>query len=309
MDRKEIRLAMEGDDFKGKQAMRTDRKLNQSKYSEVGNMAMAKNKNQNQQLLKSLDCYDKQRIKAARSIEFAQRSFKENLKTLSTKLGDGQFDDSRLRRFQGEKRRQSSPAQLSFIKSTDSLSLKESLSPESETAEAPFSNGTRSRVVNDANRLAFHRHSLPPDEYSSLRAFQSRKANKPLSLKPDTVNIPSNLKSASWSNLQRLQQTLSQAQQNLGNSKSMSSSLPKIDSVELTTERKTTKKVTFSENKVLPSIKKPENPIKKGYQCNNVLVETFSEAERAESLRGKKERNPVIDEESEAPIIIVSDNH
>lgn len=313
MDRKESNLSIDSKNIEVKRApKRIERKVSQSKYSEVGNMATAKNKSQDLQLMKSLDHYDKQRLKAARSIEFAQRSFKNNLKTLNNKLGDVQFDDPRLRRYHGrEQRRQSSPAPLSHTKSTDSLDVntKGNLSPQSEM-EMPLSDEARGRF------LSYHRHSLPP-ENSSLRTFQDVKTNKALSLKPDSINMQSRayFKSASWSNLQ---ETLSQAQQNFGNSKSVSFSLPKIDSVE-SCDRTVQKKVTFSEHKVLPSIKKPENLAANIQLEGDASVETLSSPE---SPRGKKNipfrlqkdreldpKNPVIDEEVEVPIILVSNNH
>lgn len=319
MDRKDTKLSMESKDGKAKQGTRLDRKISQSKFSEVGNMAAAKNKSHNLQLMKNLDHYDKQRLKAARSIEFAQRSFKDNLKTLNSKLGDVQFDDPRLRRYHGKKRRQSSPAPLSYIKSTNSPDVytKGGLSPESDP-EMPLSDEARRRFLLNT-RLAYHRHSLPPDDHSSLTAFQTSKTNKTLSLKPDSVNIQSEtyVKSASWSNFE---ETLNQARQNLGNSKSVSFSLPKIDSLE-TNDVTGKRKVTFSEHNVLPSIKNTDNSsaASSTYHHKDISVESLSNPKSPRekkdfSFRQRKEKesdpkNPVIDEEDEVPVILVSNDY
>ncbi|KXJ18892.1 hypothetical protein AC249_AIPGENE20175 [Exaiptasia diaphana] len=220
-------------------------KPSQSKCSEIGNMAMVKNKNQGLQLMKSLECYDKQRAKAARSIEFAKRSFKDNLKSLNSKLVDGQFDDTRFGRFKGDRRRQSSPSTLSVDGSID---LRKGNILQEREVEMPLRASGARNHIQSMKRLSIHRHSLPEDKLYSLNVVQTSKANKDLSLRSDNISISSKnlLKSSSWSNID---ETLGQPKHNLNDLKSVSFSLSKIDSLE---NIKKPKSVSFA---VLPSIK------------------------------------------------------
>ncbi|KAK3732833.1 hypothetical protein QZH41_002830 [Actinostola sp. cb2023] len=219
------------------------RQANQFKYSEIGSMALARNRNEGLRLSRSLDCYDKQRIKAARSIELAQRSLKNNLKTLSSKLGDGgQLEDAKLRRLRRENRRQSSPAPLSLATSSQNSIEFAAKGGSLQGSELEMPLGSKARNFIHLNRLVLHRHSLPSGECSSLKVFQTTRTNSSLSLKPGNVNntMKYELKSASWSNLGETLNT----EQNLHKSKSVSCNLPKID---IEKERKTLKKSKTTE--------------------------------------------------------------
>ncbi|XP_048587729.1 uncharacterized protein LOC125570282 [Nematostella vectensis] len=163
--------------------------------SEVGSIANARNKTETLKLDRSLSNYDKQCSKAVKSIEFAQRSFLDNLQARKSKAGRKISTDVWF----STQRRGSSPVLL-----TERL----------RNAEVP--EGTVN--ARNINRLFVHRHSLPTDSligYGKGSQPKTEASAAFLGTKPYT-------KSRSFSNLEFLkEESLTNFQR--------SGSLPKLD--------------------------------------------------------------------------------